>query len=382
MASLAPDDFRAGIDAMTGSVASVREALNILRQNDQSQHMKEGISLLSLKHHLLLSYLRALALISSRRALGHTLQRRSLPTQSFSEPERDARGNNAGDLVDSMVESRIVLEKVETLETRMRYQIDKLVRLAEEPEAKQSVMDDPLAFRPNPQNFANDMDEDSDDEQAKPSHHENASGHAVSDPDAIYRPPRLAPVPYLEKSKNQARRNRAPVPFALANLSSDLSRPHVETTSGLGGIPALASNRAAYLKRLKDFEEENFTRMIMKKSDAKRRARDEEDLALGGDLAGHIGSRRRAGGLEDEFGDVLRSVDRVSGGRSQGDGYEELRKKGRKEDVLERSRRTDGVRNREDAFGEDVENVGRMKKRSRFELETKNAKKKISKRKA
>lgn len=158
--------------------------------------------------------------------------------------------------------------------------------------------------------------------------------------DLIYRPPRMAPVPYVEKSKSQARRNRPPVPSALSSLSVDPSRPFIESSSGLGGTPALASGRAQYLKRLKDFEEDNFTRLVMKKSDAKRRARDEEDLALGGDLGSGstLSGRRRAGGLEDEFNEVLRSVNRVAGGRSQGDGYEELRQKGRKKDVLQRSR--------------------------------------------
>jgi U3 small nucleolar ribonucleoprotein protein LCP5 len=193
--------------------------------------------------------------------------------------------------------------------------------------------------------------------------------------DGIYRPPRLAPVPYVEKSKSEKRRDRPPVPSALATLSADPSRPHLETTSGLGGIPALASGRASYLKRLKDFEEENFSRLIMKKSDAKRRARDEEDLALGGNLAGG-GGRRRAGGLADEFGDVLRSVDRVSG-RGQGDGYEELRRKGKKEDVLSRSRRTGGLKRHEEADGGDEP---QPRKRSRFELEAKIAKKKLGKR--
>ena len=187
--------------------------------------------------------------------------------------------------------------------------------------------------------------------------------------DLIYRPPRLAPVPYVEKSKSQARRKRPPVPSALSLLSVDPSRPFIESSSGLGGTPALASSRAQYLKRLKDFEEDNFTRLIMKKSDAKRRARDEEDFALGGDLGGgsSLRGRRRAGGLEDEFGEVLRSVSKVSGGRSQGDGYEELRQKGRKMDFLERSR--NGSRKRDNL--DDHDNVPRKKQRSRFELETK-----------
>ena len=228
---------------------------------------------------------------------------------------------------------------------------------------------DPLSFKPNPMAL---MQTESAATQVSSNGKDVRDNGALND-DMIYRPPRLAPMPYVEKSKNQSRRERPPVPSALANLSADPSRPFVESTSGLGGAPAMASGRAQYLKRLKDFEEDNFTRLIMKKSDAKRRARDEEDLALGGDLGGGSGGRRRAGGLEDEFSEVLRSVSRVNGGRSQGDGYEELRKKGKKMDVLERSR------NKRDSMEDEdlVDEPRRTKKRSRFELETKVAKKKL-----
>jgi U3 small nucleolar ribonucleoprotein protein LCP5 len=99
----------------------------------QTLNMKSGISLLSLKHHLLLSYLRSLILVSSGRALGNDLNGRSTPTQPFSTKDRDARGSQMGDLVDSMIENRTVLEKIDVLEAKMRYQIDKLVRIAEEP---------------------------------------------------------------------------------------------------------------------------------------------------------------------------------------------------------------------------------------------------------
>lgn len=95
--------------------------------------MKSGISLLSLKHHILLSYLRSLVLVSSGRALGNDLNGRSAPTQLFSSKDRDARGSQMGDLVDSMIENRAVLEKINVLEGKMRYQIDKLIRTAEEP---------------------------------------------------------------------------------------------------------------------------------------------------------------------------------------------------------------------------------------------------------
>src|ERR1700722_9729175 len=94
--------------------------------------MKDGISLLSLKHHLLISYLQSLTLLSARRALGHSLAVKSPPPLPFISPDRGPRGSGAGDLVDSMVETRIVLEKTKVLESKMRYQIEKLVNLAAE----------------------------------------------------------------------------------------------------------------------------------------------------------------------------------------------------------------------------------------------------------
>jgi len=114
-------------------------ALNAYRDSPQSLDFADGISLLSLKHNVLISYLRSLALLSARRALGHSLQERKQPSLPFSDPSRDERGSGSGDLVDSMVEGRVVLEKVEALETRMRYQIEKLLKTAEQPDDTAAV---------------------------------------------------------------------------------------------------------------------------------------------------------------------------------------------------------------------------------------------------
>ena len=108
--------------------------------------MKDGISLLSLKHHLLLSYLQSLVLVSARRATGDSLGERTPPTSLFSTVDREARGSGAGDLVDSMIEGRIVLEKIKVLESRMRYQIEKLVRVAEEAPSGKDVAEGIVFF--------------------------------------------------------------------------------------------------------------------------------------------------------------------------------------------------------------------------------------------
>lgn len=138
----------------------------------------------------------------------------------------------------------------------------------------------------------------------------------------------------------------------------------------MGAVPALASDRARDIQRMTEFEEENFTRLMMKKKDARRRKRDEEDLALGGTGSSH--GRRRGRGLEDEFEDVLRSVGRTKSG-AIGDGYEELRKKGRRADALSRSRTRmrDGL--------EDEEDEVRPSKRSRFQKERRALSKKMTK---
>jgi U3 small nucleolar ribonucleoprotein protein LCP5 len=106
--------------------------------------------------------------------------------------------------------------------------------------------------------------------------------------DGIYRPPKLAPMPYNESGgRKDKKERRRPVPAALANLAYlDPSRPHLEGTSGLGAAPAssleAASSRAREIRRMTEFEEENFTRLVLKKKDERQRRRDEEDIALGG----------------------------------------------------------------------------------------------------
>ena len=168
-------------------------------------------------------------------------------------------------------------------------------------------------------------------------------------------------MPYTEAAAGK-RSKRQPIPKALSSLlHQDPSRPHIEGTSGLGSMPSLASDRAREIQRIKDFEEENFTRLIMTKKDARRRRKDEEDLALGGTGAGK--GRKRGRGLEDEFGDVLQSIGRTKVG-ALGDGYEELRQRGKKADALSRSR----TKQREGFDGGD-DDEPRLKKKTRFERE-------------
>lgn len=84
--------------------------------------------------------MQSLVLLHAHRVLGHSLNVRSPPSVPFNSSERDKRGADAGDLVDSMIESRIVLEKIKLLESKMQYQIERLVQLAAEEPADDDVV--------------------------------------------------------------------------------------------------------------------------------------------------------------------------------------------------------------------------------------------------
>jgi U3 small nucleolar ribonucleoprotein protein LCP5 len=119
------------------------------RSTQEDLDTRDGISLLALKPQLMLSYLTSLTLLSTSRALGASITEHDPPSLPFSNQKRSARGNDAGDLVDAMVEGRVVLEKIKALEGRMRYQIEKLVRLAKEAPNQTNDVVDGLSITPS-----------------------------------------------------------------------------------------------------------------------------------------------------------------------------------------------------------------------------------------
>ncbi|THH31529.1 hypothetical protein EUX98_g2633 [Antrodiella citrinella] len=356
-------DMKHTLDEIRESMSSAREVVKSLNERVSKGDLdtKDGISLLSVKNNIMVQYLQSLVLLSAHRAMGNSLTERAPPSQPWGAPDRGSRGSGAGDRVDAMIEGRVVLENIKLMEGKMKYQIEKLVKLAqEEPQTAQDAANDPLAFKPNPAAL---MDDESSEDEA------GDGGKPSRSKDGIYHPPKLAPMPYNETTgKDKATKSRrGPLPSALSNLAQmDLSMPHVESASGLGSTPALTSRRAKELQHMNEFEEDNMTRLVMKKKDAKRRFDDEADVALGGIGSGR--GRGRGGGFEDEFGDVLRSVGRSRGG-VVGDGYEELRQKGKKESVLARSRQRGED---DDLEGED--DGPRQRKKTRFDQAVKSAK--------
>lgn len=157
----------------------------------------------------------------------------------------------------------------------------------------------------------------------------------------------------------------APAAKALSSLAHlDPSMPHSESVSGLGGGNLTKSSAVrARLDDMTRFEEDNMTRLLLNKKETSRRNRDEGDIALGG----MGGAYARGGGLEEEFDDILRGVGRSKTSKI-GDGYEELRQRGKKADALSRSR------TRKEPDDHEGDSGGRERKRGKFDKDVKRRK--------
>ncbi|KAK4052141.1 hypothetical protein OIV83_002435 [Microbotryomycetes sp. JL201] len=322
-------DVQHGVKAVSDSVTAWQEKFNSTTELSYPQ----GISLLSLKNQLLLSYVHHLVAVFALR-----LQARSLTSAEGSQ------------VVATLVKLRVVLEKVAPLEQRLKYQIEKLVRKADqadEPQDDDQVANgkfpiclslglifsvkvcshqdfasfaDPLAFRPNPDTLMVDRGGVSDDGRA--SADEDDDDRPKS---GVYRPPRVSAMPYAEGPAKGKKAKRPPTSHLVNDMSIGLSgsTPYGETTTGLSVAvdPALMSGTARHLKQIEDYEMANFTRLRKSKKEARQRRAQEEEVAFGGLGSGKNG-RRRLGGFGAEFDDLLGEMDR---GRNDA-AYDEMKK--------------------------------------------------------
>ena len=194
-----------------------------------------------------------------------------------------------------------------------------------------------------------------DVDEARPS----TSKVASEDGDGVYRPPRVAAVPYNEPGTKKRSDRRAPA--LLSEFADSMEgNPILESTSGLATRPvrldqhtnSLSAKRAKELREIDEYEQANMTRLGTTKREAKRRREDEQALAMGyGISEATRGRRGRVNGLEAEMEGVLGV--RRSGGVWDGVGS----RLGARGGVLER-----GSKAKSSSLGEGPPKKGRFEK--------------------
>ncbi|KAF4095947.1 neuroguidin [Onychostoma macrolepis] len=161
------------LNSLTEQVASVTSHVQdlIKKVREKAYQTSKGLSFLDLRYHLLLFYLQDITHLMSLKTEGESL-----------------KDNSA---IHRLVTIRTVLEKMRPLDQKLKYQIDKLVRTAVTGSLAEN---DPLHFRPNPQNLVSKLNESENSDE------DDGGGKSMGlkDPSASrkYIPPRIAPMHY------------------------------------------------------------------------------------------------------------------------------------------------------------------------------------------
>lgn len=284
------------LEQLSTLVESLTSALDCL-PSPSTLLPEEGISLLSTKNELLISYLQDLIFLIILKIRGiSTLSNESSPAQTLEEAD-----SLDDSVVEKLVALRIYLEKgIRPLESRLKYQLDKLLAAANEPasgleinngadsqEATAISLSDtdpappyhrnihnkdisvpskiaPLAHRPNPASIL-------------APHKDSTSRNAKV---GLYRPPHIMPTsmapPSSQKERTQRARKSATLEEYVREEMGDvpIAEPSIGAGNGLRGKAAEKARERA------DYEEGRLVR-----------------------LPSERGKKRRVGG-EDFFGGV------------------------------------------------------------------------------
>ncbi|KAL8914135.1 MAG: hypothetical protein Q9172_007154, partial [Xanthocarpia lactea] len=238
------------LETLSTITDSLTSAIDGLPSTQSFVPPSEGLSLLDTKNELLLSYLQNLVLLILYKIRNHRI--------SLEVSGQDA-GPSHEDIVKNLVTLRLYLEKgVRPLESRLKYQLDKLLLAASEAVSQPAPRPPPRKAKSAKQTSS--ASGDSDNDEASPSnptiselsHRPNLSAFirpARSSPPSkrdsnIYRPPRITPtaLPTTDrpsKDLNRKRKNNMLDTFVREELSTaPMAEPSIGAGTGLRGRDA------------------------------------------------------------------------------------------------------------------------------------------------
>lgn len=324
--------------ALLENLSAITESLTSATDGIQSTKSlappNEGLSLLDTKNELLLSYLQNLVFLILYKLRNH----RTSP--EVDSP--DAAGPSHTDIVKNLVSLRLYLEKgVRPLESRLKYQLDKLLLAASE--ADTQLAPEPTSSKAHPpKKTASASGESSSDD------HEPSAPTAISDlshrPDLsaftrprhssppssskrdtnVYRPPRITPtaLPTTDgpsKDAHRKRKNNMLDAFVREELST---APVAEPSIGAGN--GLRDRDAEKERERKEYEELRLVRLPM---EGRKKGKGRQER-IGG------GFEEVLGGAGEGLGDAVRGGGKrrkVAGGgegRKVGEAWEKRKKMG------------------------------------------------------
>jgi U3 small nucleolar ribonucleoprotein protein LCP5 len=220
---------------VTESVTGITNLHNVITEG--SRNRENGLSFLEMKCHLFLEYL-----INITYSMLLKLDGKPISGEAC---------------IEHLVEIRTVLSKIKPIEKKLKYQIDKLVKMSSG-DGKSSEQH-ALSFRPNIQNLVG-KDEESEDEHDED---EEKTG--------VYVPPKLTAVPYEgdKLSREERKLEKARKRNLNSNLLADIREEFGDEPEEISDSRNRSMQRK--LKEREDererYEEDNLCRLTVTKKD-------------------------------------------------------------------------------------------------------------------
>jgi len=350
-------------DVLADFTTATEASLNSLPEASALLPPENGITLLDTKNEIFLSYLQALAL-------------RNLNVMRSIKAGADAEKAHrlSEEVTKKLVEHRVYLERgVKPLEQKIKYQVDKVVKAAED--AEKAVLQKTKAFESTKQRSPRESDEESsedDDEDetdasavadvdalafrpnagamTSVTREPSTARRAKSSEDGVYRPPRISAtaMPTTEaREKKERRPGRSATVDEYINTelaTAPMAEPSIGSTITAGGRKNKDARQLAKEQERREYEETNLVRLP--KESNKDRAKS--------------GGRDRGGGFGgEEWRGLGESLDRI-GDLTRRKGKATALDKSRKRRAVEDGPRNGGMG---DAF--DVKKGRAMKKMRR-----------------
>jgi len=303
------------LELLTTLKESLTSAVSSLPDSAAVKPPADGISLLDTKNEFLLSYLQNLVfLIILKLRNQHT-------TATSSSPDL----HTDHDVVQNLVALRVYLEKgVRPLESRLKYQLDKLLLAAEDEVSKTATNGiDSTGVQHSQKNPTQEFDDSGNERPSAPpkisdlSYRPNPSAFRLpsrrspspSHKSGVYRPPQVTPMAPPSAKKPQRPRTSHTINKFIREELDDA--PMAEPSIGAGnGLKGRAAEKEA---ERRGYEEGRLVRLPGEGKKGNKRRRDvgegfgEDDFGMGmelGNLVKGDKKRRKVGGEEVRVGEA------------------------------------------------------------------------------
>ena len=251
-----------------------------------------------------------------------------------------------------LLELRYVMEKMRPLDSKLKYQLDRLIKFstlsADERQAMilkpnpsalraRGAGDDSESEEESEEASEEEMvseDEDEKEEEATYTKKAKKNYNIKDDDDAVYRPPKMAAMPYKdseaaeEKKAKKLGRMKAKLKDSemLRALQEEFgSAPQAESSTGVTGRTQEERDAEAAEDERRDFEEERFVRLVVSKKDKKAMKRAQKNAGRMDALAGigDVGEFDEVSKLMGSSGGAGANLEALEGGFNDDEGDDE-----------------------------------------------------------